>query len=175
MKNKNAFTLIELLVVVIVIGILVSVALPKYRAALEKTYAAEALTFIGTLAQSEHRYFALNSEYNDDLTDLDININHMTCGKACYSNYYYYSLDDPDKIIAARIDSKPNSGLTSAEYGLAMIFGSSYLHDSYKYAFSRDLRNGEITCYWKNLNGKKICKLLNIDNAEYTGGGFGTG
>ena len=61
---KKGFTLIELLVVVLIISILSAIALPKYRVAVEKAKAAEALT---------------NMKYIKD----QFKIRYMECGADC--------------------------------------------------------------------------------------------
>jgi prepilin-type N-terminal cleavage/methylation domain-containing protein len=54
---KKGFTLIELLIVMVVLGILVTVALPKYRASLERGRAMEGITNLRAASD------ALNAKY----------------------------------------------------------------------------------------------------------------
>ena len=54
MKN-NGFTLIEMLAVVLIIAMLVSVALPKYKRSVVRAEAMEALTNLRTLQDSALR------------------------------------------------------------------------------------------------------------------------
>ena len=74
MKQNRAFTLIELLVVVLIIGILASVALPKYQKAVEKSKAVQALAVIRSVAAAQEAYFMANGTYALNLNDLAIDI-----------------------------------------------------------------------------------------------------
>ena len=69
---KKGFTLIELLVVVLIIGILASVAVPKYMLAVRKTKATAALAFLEKLSDAQSVYFLANGEYPPDIESLDI-------------------------------------------------------------------------------------------------------
>lgn len=68
----KGFTLIELLVVVLIIGILASVAVPKYMLTVGKTKAAAALAFLEKLSDAQSVYFIENGAYSPDLDSLDI-------------------------------------------------------------------------------------------------------
>ena len=74
-KERNAsfqgFTLIELIVVIIVIGILVKMALPRYNKAVEKSRIAEATTILRTIHASQMRYAAETDIYGN-AANLDI-------------------------------------------------------------------------------------------------------
>lgn len=73
MKNR-AFTLIELLVVVLIIGILTSIAVPKYKTAVKTSKLKSVLPIIKSIAQAEQAYFLANGTYTKNLADLDVNV-----------------------------------------------------------------------------------------------------
>ena len=67
-KMKKGFTLIELLVVVLIIGILSSVALPKYRKAVERARMVEVETAAVHVARELKVLFLANGEYPSGTT-----------------------------------------------------------------------------------------------------------
>jgi prepilin-type N-terminal cleavage/methylation domain-containing protein len=69
MKNRRGFTLIELLVVVVIIGLLASIAIPKFSATKDKARLASVRTDLRNIMTSEEAYFA---DYNTfgDFSDL---------------------------------------------------------------------------------------------------------
>ncbi len=55
---KKGFTLLELIIVVIIIGILVGIALPRFMGVAEKARSAEGASILGALRSSQIRYYA---------------------------------------------------------------------------------------------------------------------
>ncbi len=70
MDKDKGFTLVELLMVVIILGILVSLALPNYMAGVEKTKAGKAKQSMQAIRSSESWYRAHMDEYVADITVL---------------------------------------------------------------------------------------------------------
>lgn len=70
----KGFTLIELLVVVLIIGILVSVALPQYQRAVLKSRYGAMIPLVKSLTEAQESYFLANGQYATDLSDLDVAI-----------------------------------------------------------------------------------------------------
>lgn len=70
--GRKGFTLIELLVVVLIIGILATVALPRYERATAKTRASLGLASLLKLVKAQERYFMAAGSYTTDLEALDI-------------------------------------------------------------------------------------------------------
>ena len=71
--GTQGFTLLELLMVVIIIGILASIALPQYLRVTERARATEALSTLGAIRTSEHRFRAQSSNNSyGPLLELDI-------------------------------------------------------------------------------------------------------
>lgn len=60
---RRAFTLVELIVVVIIIGILLSIGIPQYRKALERSRGAEAYAGLAHIQEAEKVYYASNEVY----------------------------------------------------------------------------------------------------------------
>jgi type IV pilus assembly protein PilA len=58
LRNKNAFTLIELMVVIVIIGILATLAIPKFNEASLKAKVAEAPTVLSSYDNAQLAYIA---------------------------------------------------------------------------------------------------------------------
>ena len=69
-RKQRGITLIELITVVVVIGILVSVAIPSYRSYLIRTQRADAKTALLALRAAQEKYYLQNNEYTDRVTEL---------------------------------------------------------------------------------------------------------
>ena len=75
--TNHGFTLIELITVIIIIGIMLGVALPKYMQLSEKTKASNAKQIMDMLRKAEEAYYIEASTYvayanTDDYDDADI-------------------------------------------------------------------------------------------------------
>ena len=75
MKNKSGFTLLEIIIVIIIIGVLASLALPRFFRTVEYSRASEALASLGAIRQSFNRCYLFDSNYTicgNDWESLDI-------------------------------------------------------------------------------------------------------
>ena len=73
-KRSHGFTLLELIIVIIVIGILASIALPRYIRIAEKGRAGEAKNMLSALRSAQMRYAAQYGGYANSLALLDVNL-----------------------------------------------------------------------------------------------------
>ena len=64
-RREKGFTLVELMIVVVIIGILASIAIPKFASLIGKTKASEATQILGQIIQLEKSYFFKDSVYID--------------------------------------------------------------------------------------------------------------
>ena len=72
--KKNSFTLIEIIVVVIIIGVIMTFAIPNLMTALEKNRLVEGNHTLTALLGAQKRYFFDNNQYTNNLTALDVEI-----------------------------------------------------------------------------------------------------
>ncbi|MFT5692987.1 MAG: type IV pilus assembly protein PilE [Oceanicoccus sp.] len=66
----KGFSLIELTVVIAIVGILFSIALPRYQIYSLRGNRTEAFAIINEIMQAQERYAADQGAYTDDLTNL---------------------------------------------------------------------------------------------------------
>ena len=66
-SNRSGFTLIELLIVVVIIGILASIAIPKFANTKEKAHLAAMKSDLRNLVTVEEAYFADSIKYTTNL------------------------------------------------------------------------------------------------------------
>ena len=70
MQNRKGFTLIELLIVVVIIGILASIAIPKFANTKSKAYITAMKSDLRNLVTAEEAFFADSSHYSSTLPPL---------------------------------------------------------------------------------------------------------
>lgn len=73
-KEKLGFTLLELIIVIIVVGILASLAIPRYIRLTEKGRVGEAKTILSSIRSAQIRYAAQYATYTNVIANLDINL-----------------------------------------------------------------------------------------------------
>ncbi|MHB1193343.1 MAG: type IV pilin protein [Longimicrobiales bacterium] len=84
-KHNQGFTLIELLIVVVIIGILASIAIPKFSGVRNKAFLAAAKADLRNLANLQDVWYNDNYTYTTSTTDLDFKPSEgvvMTIGEA---------------------------------------------------------------------------------------------
>ena len=70
-RMNRGFSMIEVIVVVVVIGIMLAVALPKYNRVTEKSRQAEAFTNLAAIRGAQMRFYAEEGEWTSDWGKLD--------------------------------------------------------------------------------------------------------
>lgn len=105
MLRKKGFTLLELIIVIIVIGILASIALPRFMRVTEKARTAEAKTALSAIRSAQIRYKAQYGTYAGDINATDMTVDEK---------YYTYT------AIAAATDGDlvANATRTGVEFAL---------------------------------------------------------
>ena len=108
---RKGFTLLELLMVVIILGILIAIALPRYLGVVERGKAAEALNLLGTLRSSQLRYYALNDEYATSPADLDADWTTLK---------YFKTVEGADSATSPTYIARVTRDATGNEYMIAI-------------------------------------------------------
>jgi len=86
--RRPGFTLIELVISVVIIGILASIAVPRFMNVVEKGRTAEARNTLGAIRDAQEAYFLEYDRYTNSLAALGV-----TVPAACNTSYYYrYSI-----------------------------------------------------------------------------------
>jgi type II secretion system protein G len=70
LRNRG-FTLIELLIVVVIIGLLASIAIPKFANTKQKAYVGQMKSDLRNLATAEEAYFYDSTTYTTSLASLN--------------------------------------------------------------------------------------------------------
>ena len=71
---KRGFTLIEVLIVVVVIGILATIAIPKFSSMRSKSYVAAVTSDLKNVASQQEVYLSDQNVYASDVTNLDMTL-----------------------------------------------------------------------------------------------------
>jgi prepilin-type N-terminal cleavage/methylation domain-containing protein len=74
MLKKSGFTLVELMIVVIVIGILVTIAVPSYQRSVERAKCSQALSILQSMRSAALSYYADNETFGATIDDLETQV-----------------------------------------------------------------------------------------------------
>ena len=69
--SRQGFTLIELLIVVVIVGILASIAIPKFESTRKRSYRSAMLSDLKNLATVQEMYHSNNFTFSNDLVAME--------------------------------------------------------------------------------------------------------
>ena len=72
--TKKGFTLVELAVVIVIIGVLAAFAVPRFRAAVERSKASEAFNYLASFQAAQESYHARMATYASDGNEGDLDV-----------------------------------------------------------------------------------------------------
>ncbi len=72
MRKKGGFTLVELMVVVLIIGILITIAIPNYARSLERSKCSQAIQILKDMRQAGLSYYANNETFPSPGQESDL-------------------------------------------------------------------------------------------------------
>lgn len=143
---KKGFTLIELLIVMVVVGLLVTVALPTYKTAMEKGRGLEGVANAAAVSEAVNAYYIRNGNSYGTSSDLE--------------NFVFGSTDDGGVagITKSKYFMKPVISWSSSSVTVQVQRDSS---NSYTITFkSQDGRVTERSCSGSTPTGSKYCKAI---------------
>ena len=73
-SKKNGFTLAEIIVVVIILGMLTTLALPRFTATFERVRASEGVNLLTALLGAQKAFQLENGSYATNPNDLEVDI-----------------------------------------------------------------------------------------------------
>jgi prepilin-type N-terminal cleavage/methylation domain-containing protein len=98
---KKGFTLIELMIVIIIIGILATVGIVQYQAAVEKSRGAEAKAVLGFLNQQCASIYMETGDSNDCASRINLGSVNSNIPNACRSSHWFsYGIAFPSTTTA---------------------------------------------------------------------------
>ena len=169
MKNANisrlgGFTLIELLVVVLIIGILASMALPRYRKAVERARMAEAVTLMDSITKAQRRKWIQKNRYAWYFEGLDV-------AQKGAKGSYYFSKGDPQ--TGQGCDGFKIQLIDSGLFGWGFVSAQRYRDREawweHQYELKRFYQSDDITCIPMSNLGAEICAdFCGIDNTSWS-------
>ena len=73
-SKQRGFTLVELAIVIVIIGVLASFGVPRFRDAVERSKAGESMNYLSAVRAAQERFHAREGTYADEMGDLDNSI-----------------------------------------------------------------------------------------------------
>ena len=130
-KSERGFTLIELLITIVVLGILMSIAVPAYQDQIRKSNRAVAKAKLLDLATRQEQYFADNKVYSNTL-DAFLSLGAVDAGAD--RNYNWVAPSSAESIYTFDVVTSAVGGVSHMAYTLTATPAGSQTEDSAKCA-----------------------------------------
>lgn len=92
---KKGFTLIELLIVMVIVTVLVTMALPKYKAAMEKGRGLEGVVNVGVLSEALSTYYVMHdNSYGCSESSCQASTYAIDKAPTATATFFTYSIAD---------------------------------------------------------------------------------
>ena len=172
--HRQGFTLIELLVEVLIIGVLVSVALPSYRFAIIKSKTMQYIPLLKTIREAQEIYHMVNGQYAVDLRDLDISLpgqcvlaytgsSNKKLGNAfaCGTDFFLDNSISTSGNVSSPLGTVHLEYCPGANGGWAQCRDKRHFLISMFYQFANSTDEAEkFRCESKTSFGKQMCRNL---------------
>ena len=126
-RNEKGFTLVELMIVVVIIGILASIAIPKFSNLIGKTKTTEAKQILGQIIQQEKTYYFTADAYVNFAAGADcVEIGFAQPDQARFTYSFLDSVATAAETVDVNNDGDTTDGLTlSVTNAQGIVAGSN--------------------------------------------------
>lgn len=114
-SNQKAFTLVELLIVVVIIGIMASLAIPRFTGQTEKARVAEAVNILSAMRRGQEVFFNENGFYLEisitglpPVQNVDTSKWSQIGMSPPVSSFWVFGTSSAGTATAARVGTRPN-------------------------------------------------------------------
>jgi prepilin-type N-terminal cleavage/methylation domain-containing protein len=131
-NKKSGFTLLEIIIVIIIVGVLASLALPRFFNTIEYARSTEALNTIGTIKRGADRCAMAEEaqtgtlDYTGCVAYPDIGTDNPSCSAGYVAgslfNYVPAFANPIWSVVATRVDPQAACGVVAAPAGGTITF-----------------------------------------------------
>jgi prepilin-type N-terminal cleavage/methylation domain-containing protein len=151
--KRQSFTLIELLIVLVIIGIVVTLAVPQYQLFVIRMRGAEAMTNLRAIADSAWRYYIEAGAFppvQDTPYPPPPMIDIKVPAQTRYFKYTYWYPTPQGFLSGVTIGANDNDALDNGPIGAIVSYRIDFLYDRPEYAQQRGQKLNEhwYRYYW---------------------------